>query len=155
MQYTKRKYRYILLICLIVTLFSCVNTHAETISNIKPDVITITDISIDGHIIPKVRLTWNRDDNSDAYLIYRKTLDTKWEHIATVDSNNIVNYIDEKPLCGNNIYTIRGYNRKTQSLGDYDKLGYNIEVPESSVISFMTPVVLIIFIAACSYLFLT
>lgn len=132
MQYTKSKCLYILLIYLAVTLFSCVNTQAaisnDSKTRAKPD--TVTGISATSNA-SHVNLTWNRVDNCDSYIIYRKTPDTEWKRIVTININSIVSYIDTNPVKGqNNIYTVQSYNSKTQSLGDYNKKGYEIDISD-------------------------
>ena len=106
------------------------NTKGLTVST-KPEYV-ITRKAIVNYTKPEVDVHWSKAKGCSHYIIYRKTGNSGWKKIATVE-NTVDVYTDTNPVKNTvNAYTVRGYYSPTKAYGDYDPDGIRATVPSYS-----------------------
>ena len=106
------------------------NTKGLTAAT-KPEYV-ITRKAIVNYTKPEVDVHWSKANGCSHYIIYRKTGNSGWKKIATVE-NTVDVYIDTNPVKNTvNAYTVRGYYSPTKAYGDYDPDGIRATVPSYS-----------------------
>lgn len=102
---------------------------------VLPETVSLTGISMN-KAKTGIVLKWQRYDGKpiergDFYLILKKQ-GTKWKQIAKVDSKTMT-YTDTKFSKGKvNTYTVKSYNSKTKTKGNYDKTGLTIDLTKNA-----------------------
>lgn len=100
---------------------------------ILPETVGISGITMDQKKSGVV-LIWNKEDSSaitraDYCIVYRKQ-SGKWKKIAKV-KKSVNSYTDTTFEPGKlNTYTVRAYDSKTKTMGNYDKSGVSIDLRE-------------------------
>lgn len=102
---------------------------------VLPETVGISDIAMNKEGTGVV-LSWKKQDGSqivrgDYCNIYRKQ-SGKWKKIGRVESS-VTTYTDTEYEPGKvNTYTVRAYDSKTKTLGNYDKTGISIDLQKKT-----------------------
>lgn len=93
------------------------------IGHIKPKKIKLVSVS---NSSSGVKITWNKDSNSNSYRVYRKTYsDGKWSGWKKIEEVKKTEYVDYDVTSGRKYkYTVRGCN--INGNGSYNKTGLEI-----------------------------
>lgn len=83
------------------------------------------------------KVTWNKVNGADGYIIYRKASGENWITLASVKSGDTVSYMDDKDLTAGvtYFYTVRAYYRENNQniYGSYDKTGKGVTASLATV----------------------
>ncbi len=83
------------------------------------------------------KVTWNKVNGADGYIIYRKVSGENWITLASVKCGDTVSYTDDKDLTAGVIYfyTVRAYYRENNQniYGSYDKTGKGVTASLATV----------------------